>query len=151
MLLNPTLTVYYDYDEGNGAFITAALSHTFALPKDLRLKLGGLVSYNIENGIMGFDDNGDKFSNFYNAELNAALTIPITKLISVTPKAAYSFALSNNAKDAMVRDRRLCKYDFSEPVSATLRAEYFDDNDGARTLTARRSRRSPLPVNRVGN
>jgi hypothetical protein len=101
MLLNPTLTVYYDYDEGNGAFITAAVSHTFALPKDIGLKLGGLVSYNINNGIMGFDNNGDKFSNFYNAELNAALTIPITKAISITPKAAYSFALSEDAKDAM--------------------------------------------------
>jgi hypothetical protein len=102
MLLNPTLTVYYDYDEGNGAFITASVSHTFSLPKDMSLKLGALVSYNIENGIMGFDNNGDKFSNFYNAELNTALTIPVTKAISVTPKMAYSFALSNDAKDAML-------------------------------------------------
>jgi len=100
-LLSPTLTVYYDYDEGNGAFITASVGHTFSLPKDMGLKLGALVSYNIENGIMGLDNDGDKFSNFYNAELNAALTIPVTKAISITPKLAYSFALSNDAEDAM--------------------------------------------------
>ena len=100
-LLSPALTVYYDYDEGNGAFIIASIGHTFKLPKDMGLKLGALASYNIENGIMGFDKDGDKFSNFYNAELNAALTIPLTKALSVTPKMAYSFAISNDAKDAM--------------------------------------------------
>jgi hypothetical protein len=100
-LLSPALTVYYDYDEGNGAFIIASIGHTFKLPKDLSLKLGALASYNIENGIMGFDEDGDKFSNFYNAELNAALTIPITKAFSISPKLAYSFAISNDAKDAM--------------------------------------------------
>ena len=100
-LLSPSLTVYYDYDEGNGAFIIASIGHTFKLPKDMSLKLGALASYNIENGIMGFDRHGDKFSNFYNAEVNAALMIPITKALSLTPKIAYSFAISNDAKDAM--------------------------------------------------
>lgn len=100
-LLSPALTVYYDFDEGNGAFIIASIGHTFSLPKDMSLKLGALASYNIENGIMGLDRDGSKFSNFYNAELNAALSIPITKALSITPKVAYSFALSNDAKDAM--------------------------------------------------
>ncbi len=101
VLLSPTLTVYYDFDEGNGAFIIASIGHTFKLPKDMGLKLGALASYNMRNGIMGFDSDGDKFNNFYNAEVNAALTIPITKAISITPKMAYSFAISNDAKDAM--------------------------------------------------
>jgi len=100
-LLSPALTVYYDYDEGNGAFIIASIGHTFKLPKEMGLRLGALASFNIENGIMGFDEDGDKFSNFYHAELNAALAIPITKALSITPKLAYSFALSNDAKDAM--------------------------------------------------
>ena len=100
-LLSPTLTVYYDYDEGNGAFITATVGHTFTLPKDMGLKLGALVSYNINNKIMGFDEDGDDFSNFYHAELSSSLTIPVTKAISVTPKAAYSFALSDDSEDAM--------------------------------------------------
>ena len=100
-LLSPALTVYYDYDEGNGAFIIASIGHTFKLPKDMSLKFGALASYNIENGIMGFDDDGNKFSNFYNAEVNAALTIPLTKALSITPKLAYSFAISSDAKDAM--------------------------------------------------
>lgn len=38
--LSPYLTVYYDYDEGNGAFIVAGIGHTIPITKDLDLKLG---------------------------------------------------------------------------------------------------------------
>jgi len=100
-LLSPALTVYYDYDEGNGAFIVASIGHSIALPKDMSLNLGALASYNINNKIMGFDKDGKDFSNFYNAEVSAGLNIPVTKAISITPKAAYSFALTSDSKAAI--------------------------------------------------
>jgi hypothetical protein len=100
-LLSPALTVYYDYDEGNGAFIVASIGHSIALPKDMSLNLGALASYNINNKIMGFDKNGDGFSNFYHSEISAGLNIPLTKALSVTPKAAYSFALTSDSKEAI--------------------------------------------------
>jgi hypothetical protein len=100
-LLNPTLTIYYDYDEGNGAFVIAAISHSFEVFKGSSLKLGASASYNINNKVMGFDENGDDFSNFYNGELSAGLSIPITKAISITPKVAYSFPLSDDAEEAI--------------------------------------------------
>ena len=50
---------------------------------------------------MGFDEDGDDFSNFYNAELSSSLNIPVWKAITVTPKIAYSFPLSNDAEDAI--------------------------------------------------
>jgi hypothetical protein len=102
-LLNPTLTVYYDYDEGNGAFIIASIGHSFEVFRDSSLKLGASVSYNINDKVMGFDENGKEFSNFYNAELSAGLSIPLTKSISITPKVAYSFPLSDDAEDALER------------------------------------------------
>jgi hypothetical protein len=101
MLLNPTLTIYYDYDEGNGAFVIAAISHSLEVFKGTNLKLGASASYNIDNKVMGFDENGDDFSNFYNGELSAGLNIPITKAISITPKVAYSFPLSDDAEEAI--------------------------------------------------
>lgn len=100
-LLKPALSVYYDYDEGHGAFIVVSLGHSFALPKNMSLNLGALASYNINNKIMGFDEDGDDFSNFYHAEVSSSLTIPVTKAISVTPKVAYSFALSDDSKDGI--------------------------------------------------
>lgn len=101
MLLSPALTVYYDYDEGNGAFIVASAGHSFSLPKDMSLNLGAYASYNLRNKVMGLDSDGKRFSNFYNAELAAGLAIPITKAVSITPKIAYSFPLSSDAKDAI--------------------------------------------------
>ncbi len=100
-LLNPSLTIYYDYDEGNGAFIIAAISHSFEVFKECNLKLSASASYNINNKVMGFDEDGNDFSNFYNGELSAGLSIPITKAISITPKVAYSFPLSDDAEEAI--------------------------------------------------
>jgi hypothetical protein len=101
ILLSPTLTFYYDYDEGQGAFIIASIGHSFDLAKDISLKLGASASFNIENKIMGTDSEGNEFSNFYNGELTTSVSIPLTKALSVTPKAAYSFPLSNDAKEAI--------------------------------------------------
>jgi hypothetical protein len=101
ILLNPSLAVYYDFDEGNGAFIIASLGHSFEVFKGGLLKLGAFASYNIKNKVMGLDENSDDFSNFYNGELSAGLSIPITKAIIITPKMAYSFPLSDDAEDAI--------------------------------------------------
>jgi hypothetical protein len=100
-ILKPTLTVYYDFDEGNGAFILASIGHSFEIAKGTNLNLGASASYNINNKVMGLDEDGDEFSNFYNGELSASLNIPVWKAISVTPKIAYSFPLSNDAEDAI--------------------------------------------------
>ena len=101
ILLKPTLTVYYDFDEGNGAFLVASFGHSFEVAKGINWNLGASASYNINNKVMGFDEDGDDFSNLYNAELSTSLNIPVWKAISLTPKFAYSFPLSNDAEDAL--------------------------------------------------
>jgi hypothetical protein len=101
VLLNPALVLYYDYDEGQGAFIIASIDHSFDLGKNIPLDVGASASYNINNKLMGVDEEGNDFSNFYNGELYASVTFPVTKAFSITPKAAYSFPLSNDAKEAI--------------------------------------------------
>jgi hypothetical protein len=101
VLLKPTLTVYYDYDEGQGAFIVASVGHSFEVSKGMNLNLGASASYNVKNKVMGADKDGNDFSNFYNGELSSSLNIPVWKAISVTPKIAYSFPLSSDARNAM--------------------------------------------------
>jgi hypothetical protein len=101
VLLNPALTLSYDYDEGQGAFIIASIGHSFDLGKDIPLEVGASASYNINNKSMGFDKDGNDFSNFYNGELFSSVAIPVTEAFSVTPKIAYSFPLSNDAKEAI--------------------------------------------------
>ncbi len=101
MFMNPSLSVYYDYDEGNGAFIVAGIGHTFPVAENIGIKLGATASYNIRNKVMGFDGNGKRFSNFYNAELSASVSVPVYKNVSITPKIVYSMPLSNDAKAAI--------------------------------------------------
>ena len=101
ILLKPTLAVYYDFDEGTGAFLVASVGHSFEVAKGINWNIGASASYNINNKVMGFDEDGDDFSNFYNAELSTSLNIPVWKAISITPKFAYSFPLSNDAEDAL--------------------------------------------------
>lgn len=101
VILSPSLTVYYDFDEGEGAFIVAAIGHSFALPKDLSVDVGASVSYNASNLVMGADSDGDAFSDFYNGEISASMSIPVYRALSITPKVAYSFPLSNDAEDVL--------------------------------------------------
>jgi hypothetical protein len=101
VILQPALTVYYDFVEGNGAFIVASIGHSVSITKDIPLNLGASVSFNANDKVMGLDKKGDDFSNFYNSELSASVNIPITKAISVSPKAAYSFALTDDSKAAI--------------------------------------------------
>ena len=100
-LLSPSLTLYYDYDEGKGAFVIASIGHTVNMMEKLALNLGASASYNIKNEVMGYDEDGDDFSNFYNGELSASLDIPVTEAITLSPKGAYSFPLSSDAEDAI--------------------------------------------------
>ncbi|MFZ5906003.1 MAG: hypothetical protein ACOYVJ_01160 [Nitrospirota bacterium] len=100
-LLSPSLTIYYDYDEGQGAFVVASVGQSFEVMKDTSLDLGASISYNIKNEVMGYDENGDDFSNFYNGEISSSVTFPVWKAITVTPKIAYSFPLSNDAEEAI--------------------------------------------------
>ncbi len=99
--LKPTLTIYYDFDEGNGAFITASIGHTVEVLKDINWNFGALASYNINNKVMGLNKDGEDFSNFYNAEASISLNIPVWKAITITPKLAYSIPLSSDAKEAI--------------------------------------------------
>jgi hypothetical protein len=100
-ILAPTLTVYYDFDEGNGAFIIASIGHSFEVSNDMSLNLGASASYNINNKVMGTDEDDEDFNNFYNAELSSSIEIPLSKSFTVTPKVAYSFPLSSDAEEAI--------------------------------------------------
>lgn len=101
VLLQPSLAVYVDVDEGDGAFVVASIGHSFALPQDMSLSLGASMSYNVDNKVMGPGEDGAEFSDFYNGEISASLSIPVTEDISVTPMLAYSFPLSDDSEFAL--------------------------------------------------
>ncbi len=101
VILSPSLTIYYDFDEGDGAFIVASIGHSIALLEEMSLDVGASLSYNADNLVMGTDSGGDAFSGFYNGDISASVSIPVYKALSITPMVAYSFPLGDDAKDVL--------------------------------------------------
>ena len=96
-VLSPSLTLYYDFDEGEGTFIEASVGHSVPVG-EYSLDLGASASYNLGNLVMG---NGVDFDGFYNANISASTTIGVNDNISVSPMIAYTTALSNDAETAI--------------------------------------------------
>ena len=102
VLLSPAVTLYWDVEEGDGGFAVASIGHSFGFVDDkLSLDLGASASYNIENLIMGVDEDGDEFSDFYNGELSASLGYSITDAFSAGASIAYSVPLSDDAENSI--------------------------------------------------
>ncbi len=101
ILLRPSLTFYYDFDAGDGGFLVASRGRSFGLPKEISLSLGGSASVNFDNAVMGANSSGNNVTDFYNGEVSASVSIPVYKAISIEPMIAYTFSLSDDAKDAI--------------------------------------------------
>jgi hypothetical protein len=100
-IVSPSLTFYYDYDEGTGGFLVLALDYSKELKEGIALSLGASASYVFDNNIVGVDKNGNEYSDFHNGEVSASLSIPVGDMVTVEPVIAYSFPLSDDAEDAL--------------------------------------------------
>jgi len=98
-LLNPTLSLYYDIDDGKGGFAVLALSQAFPVGP-VSLTAGGSVGFNLGDKAMGLEDDGD-FTGLYYGELSLATSIPIFPHVSLDPRIAYSTALGSDGKNAI--------------------------------------------------
>lgn len=105
MPLSPSVTYYYDIDEGSGGFAVISVGHSLEVTKEVGLDLGFSVGVNFDNEIMQTDVDGDgdmdEFDDLYNAEISAALSYALADGITISPKLAYSFAASSDADDTL--------------------------------------------------
>jgi hypothetical protein len=99
IILSPSVILYYDFDEGDGAFLVASVGYSIGLADKVSLDLGASASINLDNEIMGVDTDRDPFTDFYNGEVTASVSVPVGKNLSIEPKIAYSFPLSSDAED----------------------------------------------------
>lgn len=97
-VLEPAVTVYYDWDEaqGDGLYITASIGHAFNLSEALSLNLGALVGYNQESDYAVGD-----YTDWHNYELSAGVDYAVTDQISVTPSFLFSSGISDEAKQSI--------------------------------------------------
>jgi hypothetical protein len=103
-ILNPSFKMYVDVNAGKGSYLQAGLEPSIPLGKDFSLNFKAFAGYVLKNSYMGLNDDGREFSNFYNADFQASLTIPLSKRFSLEPMLGYSTALSRNARQAIKND-----------------------------------------------
>ena len=91
-LLEPNLTIYYDYDEFAGdIFVTASIGHSIAVAENLDLSLGALASYY----------RNDDYNELHNAEFSAGIDYALTDQITLGASGIFSTPISSQAKDAI--------------------------------------------------
>jgi hypothetical protein len=100
VLLNPTLSLYWDIDEGEGGFAVLAVSQAFPVGP-ISLTAGGSVGFNLGDAAMGLNEDGEDFSGLYYGELSFATSIPLFKNVSADLRIAYSTALGDDGEYAI--------------------------------------------------
>ena len=99
-MLNPSLSLYYDVDEGKGAFAVLAVSQ--GIPAGpITLTAGGSIGFNLGDKAMGLNADGKDFTGLYYGEVSLATSIPLFGKVSLDPRIAYSTALGGDGKDAI--------------------------------------------------
>lgn len=120
VLLQPSLTVYYDFDEADGIYGTLGLGHSFEIPQftdmvSMSLDLSGHVGFatkNWNNFYYGADHTA-----FVDLVFGAALPIAIGDYVTVSPTVTYSTVM-----DTVMRSKAADEHNFvwGVLVSASL-------------------------------
>jgi hypothetical protein len=91
-LLSPYVSVYWDFDQGDGTYYEAGVSHSHPLG-ELSVNLCASVGYN--------DGQWDYDSSFSAALFGAGLAIPVGERIIIEPSLYYSLALDSQYDDEL--------------------------------------------------
>ncbi len=111
----PSATLYADVDEGDGAFLVLAATHSLGIAGSIALDLGVEAGLNLKNSAMATDEEGAAFVGPYHAEIWTGGSIPLGRGLSLTPRLAVTFPLGHRAGDAIAwsgydGETRTCVY-----------------------------------------
>jgi hypothetical protein len=99
VLLAPSLTVYYDFDEVEGVYANAGIGHAFELNEKLSLSLSGSLGWGDEDynmGYFGVDDSGlNDFS------VSSSLDYEVNDVFSMSFFLAHSELVDGDVEDAV--------------------------------------------------
>jgi hypothetical protein len=100
--LSPKLSIYYDVDKVDGAYLEGSVSHTVPASEKIGITLGALVGFSAGQDA-DLDENGDPQADFFNfadnglTHVDLSAGVPLTAgVFSITP--ALHFVI--NADDA---------------------------------------------------
>ena len=98
IILNPSVTAYYDFDNVNGAYISFGAGHDFEIEAlNTTLSLGGALGYANSGQSGNFGDDFD--GGFTDAALTASLLFDITESLSISPFVTATTLLDDARND----------------------------------------------------
>jgi uncharacterized protein (TIGR02001 family) len=94
--LEPSLTVYWDWDEAEeaGLYYVLSVAHAFELSETLSLNLSASAGYNQESDYLVGD-----YSDWHNAEIGVAVDYLLSENLTLSPSYIYSTPISDDAED----------------------------------------------------
>ena len=98
--LAPELSLYYDIDKVNGAYLEGAVSHSLALDENHTLDLGALAGFTAGQN---FDPDSDDFTNNFEdngfTHLDLSAGVPLTAgMFSITPVLHFQIGVDELTK-----------------------------------------------------
>jgi len=99
-ILQPTVTVFYDFLEADGFYGTLSVGHSFGLPEVLGLEPSLDLSAQVGWGTKEFNEfnSGTYHTTFTDAVFTAGLPVTVTDNISVAPTLSYSTVLDRTIR-----------------------------------------------------
>lgn len=97
--LNTSITLYYDFIQGHGAFVSTSYQHTFGEESQITFK--GSLNVNVGDKVMGYDETGAPFTGLYNGEASFFSDLPLGTSTFFRPNGAISVPLSTQASHAI--------------------------------------------------
>ncbi len=114
-LLTPTLSVYRDFDDLPGWYLTLGVSHSVPITDGIGLNLSAQVGYLAADDARSYAEvdpsnwtnTDNSYSGFHDGLLSVAVPIPVNEYISITPVVSYSFPLTGDAADHLIEMKSL--------------------------------------------
>lgn len=94
-ILEPTLTVYYDYDEFDTIYTTLGVGYGYDATEEVSLSVGATASYLMDDE----DGFGTDDSWFHNLELSAGADYAVNENVTLSGSVLYTEPLSDDAED----------------------------------------------------
>ena len=98
-LLQPALTIYYDFDEVEGFYANFSVGHSFSISDKLALDLSSNIGYGDSDynlAYFGIDD-----SALVDFNCSIAMPFQVTEKISVTPVISFTSLLDSDLRDSV--------------------------------------------------
>ena len=98
-LLQPALTLYYDFDEVEGFYANFSVGHSFAINDKVGIDLSGSVGYGDSDYNLAYF--GVDNSALVDANCSVAMPFQVTGKITITPMLSLTSIIDSDLKDSV--------------------------------------------------